>query len=157
MKKRYHLFILLCFSFSKVICQNHDIPGVEIGLYGGVAIPLGEFANKEMYDWDSHCGCAKTAGSIGIRGKIHIDRNFFAVFGIQKAWNVYDPAPITRALHLEFDAPFSTESDSWKSKILQLGGGYYIYLNKNWHLFLQGTALVNDFETYFFSNTITRW
>ena len=148
--KFFWLLITIILISITSFAQDKFDQGVEASFMGGLAIPLGDFADKELTDWNEHCGCAKTAGSFGIKFKIRLNGGLFGVFSADGTRNVYDPEPITKALRREFDAPFSTETDSWKTTAFMLGGGYSLALGDKMNLFVEATGVMNNLDTYFF-------
>ena len=148
--KQFSLLIFFSLLSLATVAQGIFDQGAEVSFLGGIAIPLGDFANKELNDWNEHCGCAKTAGSLGIKIKGRLTGDFFGVLGVQYGWNGYDPKPITKALRREFDAPFSTETDSWKTKAVMVGGGYSFAVGDQLNWFIEAGGVLNDLDTYFF-------
>lgn len=124
----------------------------DLGFYGGLSIPLGDFKSKTLSDWDDDCGCANTNGSVSVKWRIRIINNFYASTGIGRYWNSYDPEPIGHLLGTTFDSPISVESDSWKSLIMPIGLGYSFYLfakgNTQWSFAIEAGGLMNDLTTY---------
>ncbi len=148
--KYFILVISMLFLNLVSFAQGVFDEGLEMSVFGGVAIPLGDFAAKELSDWNEHCGCAKTAGSFAIKFKGRLSGDFFGVFSIQGARNVYDPKPITKALRKQFESPFSTETDSWKTTAFMVGGGYSFSLGDKLNFFVEATGVMNNLDTYFF-------
>jgi len=154
MKRLMPMILVLFVVVSPGFAQDEYQPGLEIGIYGGLTIPLAEFGDKSLLDWEAHCGCAMTGISGSIKARARIKGDFFGVLGLQKSWNAYDPKPIAKALNVAFDAPFSVETNSWKSNIVQLGASYDFLVSDDefskWYLSFEATGLVNDLRTYFF-------
>ncbi|MEO9482636.1 MAG: hypothetical protein ABJG47_04295 [Ekhidna sp.] len=146
--------LLLACSFI-AIGQDDNTPGLDIGFYGGLSVPLGDFNNEKLSDWEEHCGCANTNGSFALKARVRVKGGLYGILNFNWLWNSYDPKPIAGALNDAFNAPFSVETDSWKSRIVQLGIGYDFELSSNEFgekliLSFEGTGVMNDLETYFF-------
>lgn len=152
-KRLISVVCFLCASFYAFAQEEYKY-GLEMGFYTGLSIPLGEFADKNLAAWDDHCGCAKTNGLVGLKARVRLKNNFFGVLGLQSIWNAFDAKPIAKALNTAFDAPFSVETDSWKSRPLQLGVGYGFLITKGnfprWDISLEASGVLNDLKTYSF-------
>ena len=153
--------VLLLFVFPITSFAQEDyVPGLEGGFYGGLSIPMGNFAKNELLNSDDHCGCANTNGSLAIKFRVRIKKsNFFVNVGVQRAWNTYNPKPLVQTLIQDYGGGFGIKSESWKSNLFQLGAGYDFLLNNDeelkWYLSFDVAGVLNELETYSFETYST--
>ena len=118
--KKHIIFLLLVALGPGMNSQENYRPGMKMGVYAGLAVSMGDFADRHLADWNEHCGCAGTAGAVSLLLRARVRNNLWGVFGFQGTLNPYNPEPLANALHESFNAPFAVQTDSWKSRIIKL-------------------------------------
>nr|WP_321355613.1 hypothetical protein [uncultured Draconibacterium sp.] len=144
--------ILLIINTLSVFAQNRNTFKPDLGIYSGLSIPIGDFKSTSLSNWEDHYGGAKTNGSFALKLRFPIKNRILGIVGLQRTWNAYDAKPITDALYTAFNSPFSVETDSWKSSILELGVGYSFAFEDNnlneWEFAIEAGGLYNNLSTY---------